>query len=174
MILLTLPVIFGLSIEVYFILFVLGVINYFFFRWLFTAIIKVDAVTRQGVTWILTVAGTPVLYVALFLLFFKAMSYTPSLDFEAELWATQTHKRFQMAEDLIDSEILLGKDTTQVKAVLGDPGRYGRCVWKKDSVNTWSYSMGAGGGLFGFLSHELALRFDQNKVVQAEHLEIND
>lgn len=174
MILFTLPVILGLSIEVYFILFLVGVINYFFFRWLFTAIIKVDKVTREGVTWILTIAGTPILYVALVILFFHATSYTPSLDFEAELWATQTHKRFQMAEDLIDSEVLMGKDTTQVKDLLGDPGRYGRCIWKKNSVNTWTYSMGAGGGVLGFLSHELALKFDQNKVIQAEHFEIND
>ncbi|OZI09685.1 hypothetical protein BWI93_02115 [Siphonobacter sp. BAB-5385] len=83
-----------------------------------------------------TIAATPILYVTLVLFFFKAISYTPNLDFEAELWATQTAKRFQMAEDLIDSEILLGKDTTQIKALLGEPDHYGRCVWKKDAVNT--------------------------------------
>ncbi|PQA56910.1 hypothetical protein [Siphonobacter curvatus] len=174
MILFTLPVVLGLSIEVYFIVFVLGVANYFFLQWLFTAVIKVDEKTRREVTWILTIASTPILYVALVLLYFQAMSYTPNLDFEAELWATQTHKRFQMAEDLIDRELLLGKDTTQVKDILGDPDRYGRCIWKKNSVNTWTYSMGSGGGSLSFLYHQLSLKFDQGRVVRAEHIEIDD
>ncbi len=85
MILFTLPALFGLGFEVYVTLFVLAIIHYFFFRWLFTAVIKMDAVTRQGIIWIFTIAGTPILYVTLVLFFFKAISYTPNLDFEAEL-----------------------------------------------------------------------------------------
>lgn len=73
-----------------------------------------------------------------------------------------------MAEDLIDSEILLGKDTTQIKALLGEPDHYGRCVWKKDAVNTWTYSIGVSDGGFVFLFHQLALRFDQDKVIHKD------
>jgi len=72
-----------------------------------------------------------------------------------------------MGDDIVKSKILLGKDTNQVKQLLGQP------TWQ-DSLNvSWTYDMGFGGG-FGFLFHNLSINFDKNKVVKVEHSRIQD
>ena len=72
-----------------------------------------------------------------------------------------------MGDDIVKSKILLGKDTNQVKQLLGKP------TWQ-DSINiSWTYDMGFGGG-FGFLFHNLEINFDKNKVAKVDHIRIKD
>ena len=166
--LLDIPVIFGLSIEVYFILLIIAIPTFFFWRWLLKKYIKVDR-TRKIATWSATLIGTPIIYVGLIILFMFGMSYKPSKDFDKSQWLTDKEGRFQMAGDLVKSKILIGKDTTQIKQILGDP------TWGGDTTQEWTYDMGFGGGMFSSLFHNLNLTFDKKgKVISVEHVKIRD
>ena len=73
-----------------------------------------------------------------------------------------------MGDDIVKSKILIGKDSNQVKQLLGQP------TWQ-DSLNTsWTYDMGMGGGGLGFLFHNLSVQFDKAKVVKVGHIRIKD
>ncbi len=64
--------------------------------------------------------------------------------------------------------MLMGKDTNQVKQILGEAASGSNISQKR------TYDMGSGGG-FGFLFHRLNLKFDDNgKVISVEHETIND
>jgi nicotinic acid mononucleotide adenylyltransferase len=49
------------------------------------------------------------------------MTYTPRKDFDQTKWQTDKKDRFQMANDIIKTNMLVGKDTNQVKQILGIP-----------------------------------------------------
>ena len=165
---LDIPVIFGLSIEVYFILLIIAIPTFFFWRWLLKKYIKVDK-TRKIATWSATFIGTPIIYVGLIMLFLLGMTYTPSKDFDKSQWLTDREGRFQMAGDIIERKLLIGIDTTQVKQILGDP------TWGGDTTKIWSYDMGFGGGGLGFLFHHLNLKLDNSgQVTSVEHVKIRD
>ena len=59
--LLDIPTIFGLSIEVYLILIILGIPTFFFWRWIFKKYIKVNK-TRKILIWLATIILTPCIY----------------------------------------------------------------------------------------------------------------
>jgi hypothetical protein len=74
-----------------------------------------------------------------------------------------------MAGNIIKSKILIGKDTSQVKQMLGEP------TWTNARTQNWTYDMGTGGGGLGFLFHNLDLKLDnKGKVTSVEHIEIPD
>jgi hypothetical protein len=73
-----------------------------------------------------------------------------------------------MAGDIIDSKMLIGKDTNQVRQILGD------ATWGMNNDSSFVYDMGFGGGGLGFMFHHLVVKFDNNKVVSVEHAKIRD
>jgi len=166
--LLEIPMIFGLSIEVYFILFIIAIPTFYFWRWLLKKYIKVVRI-RKITTWFATLIGTPIIYVVLIMLFMFVLTYTPSKDFNKLQWSTNIEGRFQMADDIISSKMLINKDTNQVKQILGKPS------WTSAKTKVWSYDMGLGGGGLGFLFHNLNLTLNDNgKVISVEHVKIRD
>jgi len=165
--LLYIPELFGVSIEVYFILFIISIPTFYFWEWLFKKYLKIDK-TRRISTWIATLIATPLIYVGFILLLLFSMTYTPSKDFDKLQWLADKEGRFQMADDIIDSKMLIGKDTSEVKKILGEPTR------GMSYANTYVYDMGMGGGGLGFLFHNLIVQFDNNKAVSVEHKEIRD
>ena len=115
-----------------------------------------------------TVVLTPIIYVGLIGIFIYFITREPSSDFDKSKWLTDKGGRFSMGDDIVKSKILLGKDTNQVKQLLGQP------TWQ-DSLNTsWTYDMGNGGGGLGFLFHNLSVHFDREKVVKVDHIRIKD
>lgn len=166
--LLDIPVIPALSIEVYFILLVIAILTFFFWSWLLKKYIKVER-KRKFAAWSATLIGTPIIYVGLITLFLFSITYTPSKDFNKQQWLTKKEERFQMAGSIIKSKMLIGKDATQVKQILGNP------IWGSDTTKVWIYDMGSGGGGLGFLFHNLIVKLDRNgKVDSVEHIEIQD
>jgi hypothetical protein len=166
--LLEIPTILGFSIEVYLILLLISIPTFLFWRWAFKKTIRVDR-RRIIFAWVATIIVTPVIYVGLITLFMIGLFYTPSKDFDRSLWRTDREGRFQMANDIIKSKMLIGKDTAQIKQLLGNP------TWGGDSTNEWNYDMGFGGGGLGFLYHRLNLKLDTNKLVlSVEHIELRD
>ena len=67
-----------------------------------------------------------------------------------------------MIDDLIDSRVLIDKDSIQVKELLGKPN------YKNTNENVWTYEAGTGGG-FGFVDHFLKIYYKKNKVQKIEY-----
>ena len=162
------PVVFGLSMEVYLILFFIFIPTFFFWKWILKKYINV-AKTRKIATWLATLIVTPFIYLGLIMIFIFWMSYTPSKNFDKSQWLTDKEERFQMADDIIESKMLIGKDTNQVKQILGEP------PWRDTTAKKWTFDMGCGGGGLGFLFHNLDLNLDKKGVViSVEHIKIRD
>lgn len=121
---------------------------------------------------IVFIASTVALVPAIYLVFVKfivfAINYEPSQKFDKEQWQQQPDKRWQMADDLINRELLIGKDTNGIQEMLG--GNYQR--YPGDSV--WRYDMGTGGGGLGFSFHSLFVIVKSGKVVSVSRARIND
>ncbi len=161
------PQIFGLSIEVYFIALILAIPTFFFFKWLFKKFIK-QSNTRKIVTWLTTIILVPIVYVGFISLFFIVLFHVPNRDFDRSKWFADKQNRFQMANNIIDSKMLIRKDTNQMKQLLGNP------AFRIDSLKEWKYDMGMGGGGLGFLFHTLVIKFEKNRVTSVQHQEVED
>jgi len=125
--------------------------------------------TRRVATWCITIFATPLIYFALIQLLFFWMDSEPSRDFDQSFWLRDREERYQMADDLIESGILIGKDTNQVRQLLGPPGWSGRAKYGTGITDSWFYNMGIGGGGLGFLFHNLIVKLDKGRVVAVEH-----
>ena len=117
---------------------------------------------------IATIVLALVLYLATVNIFFRILFHEPSKEFDKATWKADTVKRYQMADNIINEKILISKDSSQVKELLGIP------AWKNDSLQTWIYDMGMGGGGLGFLFHQLKVEFSDNKVIHVIHGKIMD
>lgn len=114
------PELFGISIEVYFILFIIAIPTFLFWKWLLKKYIK-PIKERKIATWFATIIITPILYVGLIILFIFLSTYTPNEDFDKSNWLTLREGRFQMVNEIIKSKMLIGNDTNQLKQKLGEP-----------------------------------------------------
>lgn len=96
-----------------------------------------------------------------------------SRDFDKKDWILLNEDiekrlhRYEMIDDLIDSRVLIDKDSIQVKELLGKPN------YKNTNENVWTYEAGTGGG-FGFVYHFLEIYYKKNKVQKIEHKRIQD
>ena len=68
---------------------------------------------------------------------------------------------YEMIDDLID------KDSSEVKEKLGSPDL------KDKKRNVWQYYAGTSTG-FGFVDHQLIVKFANNKVIMLEHIRQQD
>lgn len=162
-ILLILPKKFGVSVEVYFILLFLGVVTFFFWRWLLNKFIHVDK-TRKVATWIVTIFLTPLIFVLIVMLWIITASYYPTHDFDKQKWHDDVEQRYELSEDLIDSEVLMGKTMDEVKLLLGDD-------YQESGKDQWSYYLGFRPGFANIDPDVLEIEFKEGKVINVRQPE---
>ena len=151
-----LPTIFGISIEVYFIVAILGIPTFFIWRWLFNKFIKVKR-NRKIATWTATIVTTPILYMGLILLWIFSMSYHPTQTFDKEKWFTEREKRYELSTDIIESKMLINKTKAEVRQILGDEGNL-------DESDYWNYDLGFRPGIVNIDPDVLDIEFINQKV----------
>jgi hypothetical protein len=117
---------------------------------------------------IITILLTPIIYIGAVAVFFSILFHEPTKKFDKKVWLSDTTKRFQMADNIVYSKLLLENDTNQIKQLLGNP------TWRNDSLSTWTYNMGTGGGGLGFLLHYLNISFVGGKAIKVDHLQVKD
>ena len=149
---------------------IIAIPTFFILRRLLKKIIKTD-LFRNITTLILTLLLTPLLFFGVVYTFLFILFHEPSRKFDKTSWQSESGKRFQMADDIIKRKILIGKDTTQIKDLLGDTNQKFQDSSKQLH---WTYEMGEGGGGLGFLFHSLEINFKNNKTVTIQHSEIRD
>lgn len=116
-----------------------------------------DTGTRRLTTWLLTIVLTPIIYVGLIVAWVSFASYYPERDFDKENWRTDIEKRYEMTDDLVDNEKLIGKTKEEVKELLG-----------QENVNfdstLWTYYIGFKPSILGIDPDVLEIEFKDNKV----------
>jgi hypothetical protein len=154
--LLNIHTLFGVSVEVFFILIVISIPTFYISRWLLKKCIKVDK-TRKIATWTATLIATPILYFGLILLWLISMSYHPSYDFDKQKWFTNKESRYEISEDIIESKMLIGKTKLEVRELLGDEGN-------KEESDHWYYYLGFRPGIANIDPDVLDIEFKDGKV----------
>jgi hypothetical protein len=153
------PLLFSVSIEVYYILFMLGIPTFFFWRWLFKKWIKVDQ-TRKIATWIATILVTPLIHIGMVIGIINILCYYPSKEFDQQKWLTEKDKRYELSEDIIETNLLIGKTHEEVRQLLGDESN-------NNQSNDWIYFLGWPPSVFGNDAPEaLRIEFEDDKVVK--------
>src|SRR6476661_6436005 len=141
--LLSLPLFFVMSAEVFMVCLILGIPIFFLSRWILKRSIKHNR-ARIVTTWTITIVGSYLLYHLLIALFILYLVYEPSRSFDQSAWKNNKNDRFEMADDLIKSRILIAKDSNQVIHVLGKPN------YRLLKDNSFVYDMGTGTAGLGF------------------------
>lgn len=115
-----------------------------------------------------------ILYVVLVSAIIYDLTTEKHREFQKEGWIlvgediNKRLSRFEMVDDLIESKILIKKDSLEVKQILGEPN------WRDKENNKWTYEAGTGGG-FGFVDHYLDIYYNEsNETVKAEHQKVKD
>src|SRR5687767_12244339 len=135
---------FGFGFDALAIIALMGIGNFIFWAFILKKFIK-DKHRRIILTWFATIALTPLMYLAFISVLIFSFSYVPDRDFDRKDWMSDRISRHEMADDLIDNKMLIGKDTNYLKQLLDEP--------RLRTDTTWSYDMGAGGGGLGFRFH---------------------
>lgn len=158
MALLHIPAIFGVDIEVYILLILLCIPVFFIWRWILKKFIE-DNKRRTITTWIVTIITTPFVYAGMIVLILLAMSYYPTHRFNKAEWLENPKKRYQLSDDIINSNVLIGKTKAEVKQMLGDEGN-------PDESDHWTYYLGYKPGFISIDPDVLDIDFKDGKVVK--------
>ena len=155
-----------MSTEALIITLIIAIPTFFVLRWILKRFIK-DKKIRNWCTAIGTIILVPILYLGLIIAFFSYLFYEPQYDFEKERWFADKNTRFEMRDDLVNSEILNGKTKSEIIELIGKSE-------SADSTEIWTYDLGMSGAGFGWQFNSLQLTFENGKVSDVKKIEIAD
>ncbi|NOT74229.1 MAG: hypothetical protein HOP08_04815 [Cyclobacteriaceae bacterium] len=157
-----------IGLDAYLINLAIGVLTFFILRLVLKRIIKTNKTLRISLTWIGTIILTPIIYIGIIFLIFSWMFYEPTRDFSKERWFSEKQKRYEMRDDIVESDFLKNKNKAEVLNLLGSPD------FRTDTTNVWEYDLGTSGAGFGWQFNSLLVKFDHEQVSKVEKREIVD
>ncbi|HRE37653.1 MAG TPA: hypothetical protein PK092_04390 [Chitinophagaceae bacterium] len=107
-------------------------------------------------------------YAAFVWLVFTMITFEKQTKFKRNKWIAERNERYKMADDLIQSGIITGKDSNEVKALIGEPDL------RNVTSQIWNYNMDNGGEGFCFSIHYLVVEFMADSVSNIWHQMIAD
>ena len=125
-----------------------------------------NSISRKSAVWIVVVTLT------LISIIFFGFIYNTGKSFTKRDWLKDKDGRHYMATDLIRSKILIGKDSNEVKQLLGHPFSRSDSTYQPGFRNDWFYEMGGGSFGLGFGLHILIVKFDNTRVVSVKREKI--
>lgn len=156
-----------MSIEVYIINLVIGVLTFSILWWTLKKFIKADKL-RIGLTWVGTIILTPLIYAALITIFFSILFHQPTRKFDKDKWFADRERRYEMRDDIVESGILKEKNKKEIIELVGPPDL------GTDTTDVWNYDLGTSGAGLGWQFNTLLVTFDNNRVVKVEKQEVVD
>jgi cbb3-type cytochrome oxidase subunit 3 len=108
------------------------------------------------------------LFIICWVVYIFSLFHEPNKKFDKSKWLTEQAKRYEMANDIIESRILIGKDSNQIKQLIGEPDS------RLKNSSEYYYNMGMGAGGLGFKLHSLLLKFKNGQVDSVFHGEVLD
>ncbi len=119
---------------------------------------------RKFLAIIPTVILSPIIYVGLVMIWIFSISYYPTSDFDKNEWNSNVEERFEMSEDIIESEILIDKTREEVIEMLGND-----FITNNESKIT--YELGHVPGLFNIDPDYLDIKLENGKVISVNQYE---
>ncbi|MBR9846963.1 MAG: hypothetical protein GYB35_13040 [Algicola sp.] len=135
---------------------------------------------RKWLTLLVSIALTPFIYFyGVYPMINIFSNYHHQKYFSSELWIEKPSLRYELSDDLIASEMLIGKTKTEVESLLGT---YEWLSWdeaiKNHDTNKWNYSLGIEPGAFNTEKECIEIVFKNNKVTRVnafkEPLKLDD
>lgn len=157
-----------MGVEVYIINVVIGILTFLILWWITKKFITTNRVLRILLTCLGTIVLTPIVYTGLIGIMITAMFYEPTRDFNKEKWFADKSKRYEMRDDLVESELLKNKTKEEILSILGSPDV------RADTVNIWNYDLGTSQAGLGWQFNNLIITFDNDRVTKVEKTEIVD
>lgn len=114
---------------------------------------------RKIVALISSIILSPLIYLGIIYMMLFTISYYPSNDFDKIKWDTNKAERYKMSEDIIESEILIGKTKTEIFQLLGND-------FYSYNNNHIAYELGFVPGLFNIDIDVLDIYFENEKVIK--------
>lgn len=109
-----------MSPEVPIIVLILAIPTYFICKWVITKLNIGNDRNRKFLAIIPTVILSPIIYVGLVIIWVLCISYYQTAEFDQNEWNSNIEERYKMSEDIIESEILIGKTREEVIQILGN------------------------------------------------------
>jgi hypothetical protein len=146
----------------------LVIFNIFLFVVLYFFLKTIDK--RKWLNIIIALCLTPIVY---FYVFYPLLnifsSYHHQKYFNSELWVKEPSLRFEMTDNIIKSNTLIGKTKLDIQALLGN---YEWLRWndslKNHDDNYWNYSLGQEPGAFNTMKECMTIIFKDDKVAAIE------
>lgn len=122
---------------------------------------------RKWLTILVSLVVTPFIYFyALYPMINIFSNYHHQKYFSSELWIEKPLLRYELSDDLIASEVLIGKTKTEVDSLLGT---YEWLSWddteKTHDDDKWNYSLGIEPGAFNTEKECIEIVFKEDKVI---------
>jgi hypothetical protein len=156
-----------MSKEVYIINLVIAIVTFFILRWTLKNFIKAEKL-RIGLTWVGTIILTPLIYMGLIAIFFSILFHQPTRAFDKDRWFADREKRYEMRDDIVESEILKEKNKKEIIELIGPPD------FGTDTNDVWNYDLGTSGAGIGWQFNTLLVTFKNDRVVKVEKQEVVD
>lgn len=143
-------------------LFIIFLVIVFILVWLFINTID----KRKWLTFIVSLAISPIVYFYMFYPMINIFSsYHHEKHFNVEAWEDKPQLRYEMANQLINDSLLIGKNKDTIESLLGKPEWLGgNEKMKANSQENWNYNMGFIPGAFNDMQECLELHFENNIV----------
>ena len=122
---------------------------------------------RIWLTFLVSLVVTPLVYFyAVYPLINIFSNYHHEKYFSAEMWQDKPALRYELSNDMIASEILIGKTKIEVESLLGTHEWLSWDDAKKDhDPNKWNYGLGLEPGAFNTEKECIEIAFKNDKVV---------
>ena len=148
-----------MSPEVPVIILILAIPVYFLTKWIFKKLKLGNEKYRKYLAIIPTIILSPLLYVGIIMIWIFSVSYYPKTDFNMQEWNENKEERYKMSNDIIKSDILIGKTKEEVIELLGED------YYSYDESHI-AYDLGFVPGLFNIDPDVLDIYFKNGKVIK--------
>ena len=148
-----------MSPEVPIIILILAVPIYFFSKWILKKLKFGSKKNRKYLSIIPTLILSPLTYIGIIMIWLFSIWYYPEKEFNKDEWETNIEERYMMSEDIIDSEILIGKSKQEVIELLGTE------YWKYGEDHI-SYYLGFVPGIANIDPDVLDIYFENGRVIK--------
>jgi hypothetical protein len=123
---------------------------------------------RKWLTVLVSLVITPLVYFyALYPMINIFSNYHHQKYFSSELWKDKPTLRYELCDDMVASELLIGKTKQETESLLGT---YEWLSWdntKKDyDTNKWNYSLGIEPGAFNTEKECVEIVFKNDQVIE--------
>ena len=126
---------------------------------------------RKWLTALISLILTPFVYFYMFYPFINIISsYHHQKYFDSEAWVEKPALRYEMIDNTITSDTLVGLTKSKIETILG---KYEWLSWddvkKEHNQNKWNYGLGIEPGAFNDKKECVEITFENDKVVKLNH-----